>query len=93
MQSMRQLGRTQTKWFTLILVSVAISSLMILNVHRLLQTNSIDYDIVVFSPPQQEVAVVAAVNNTDDKLEDAQPIPTPTPAAKMIGNRQTRLLW
>ena len=79
---MRQLGRTQTKWFTLILVSVAISSLMILNVHRLLQINSIDYDIVVFSPPQQEVAV-AAVNNTDDKLEDAQPIPTPTPAAKM----------
>ena len=79
---MRQLGRTQTKWFTLILVSVAISSLMILNVHRLLQINSIDYDIAVFSPPQQEVAV-AAVNNTDDKLEDAQPIPTPTPAAKM----------
>jgi hypothetical protein len=79
---MRQLGRTQTKWFTLILVSVAISSLMILNVHRLLQTNSIDYDIAVFSPPQQEVAV-AAVNNTDDKLEDAQPIlPTPTPAAR-----------
>ena len=78
---MRQLGRTQTKWFTLILVSVAISSLMILNVHRLLQINSIDYDIAVFSPPQQEVAV-AAVNNTDDKLEDAQPIPTPAPAAK-----------
>ena len=46
-----------------------------------MQINSIDYDIAVFSPPQQEVAV-AAVNNTDDKLEDAQPIPTPAPAAK-----------
>ena len=36
-----------------------------------------------FSPPQQEqdVAAVAVVNNTDDKLEDARPIPTPTPAA------------
>ena len=76
--------RQQSKCGIAFFLSTIISFYITLNIQKLLQIRSSSVeDALFFSPPQQEqdVAAVAVVNNTDDKLEDARPIPTPTPAA------------